>query len=166
MDLKPIASIETRGMCLIWCSSCIIWLWQSLMYKSNWFRSLCVTMCTNITYPLMSFANLRVLIAHNATIEVNLRVKGDWGMLDPTGESGTRPGSTLNLIWWPLLVTLPPEMWVLNFLRPFSGAGPATVSSQSLCKNPITPINFFKRVFVFVFSLKGFVNYLSSVFLY
>lgn len=145
MDLKPIASIETRGMCLTWCSSCIIWLIMTIInVHINMFQT-CVWPCAQISPQCH-------LIAHNATIEDNLRVKGEPGMLDPIGESGTRPGSTIKFWRWPFLVTFSPEMWILNFLRPFSGAGPATVSSQSLCKNPITTIKVSKG-FLFLFLL-------------
>ena len=52
------------------------------------------------------------------------------------------------------------ETCFLNFPRPFSGVGPATVSSHSLCKNPIRSkyyLNkYFEIIWVFILSLNLF----------
>lgn len=47
------------------------------------------------------------------------------------------------------------ETCFLNFPRPFSGVGPATVSSHSLCKNPIRSKYYLKKYFeiIWVFIL-------------
>ena len=90
--------------------------------------------------------------------EQNVRVKGDSGALDPAGELGTETESgekfrklelvlrmvMLRVTWTSsgLMIggdrAADRDLYFRSFPRPVSGGGPATVSSQSLSRKPIS----------------------------